>query len=399
MAWLTHLIFLSFLHLFRCDCVLNHQSLEEAWEKQLHKDLMKGYDWSENPNTCNVTEVKIKFLMKSFNLDSDTEIFTMYSIMIVSWTDERLKWNPSDYGGLTESYFFKMEHWVPFVEWISRTDYNFGLYYGECNVENTGYVVCSPRVLVETQCTTKMSNWPYDTQTCALDFTISEYQKDVHLIPKGKRAVSMGGAGYGPEFTIVDYHQISNTSDKVQLRMTFVLDRNGEHLASVIVFPAILLSILTASSIILDVSDRKRLLMTLFSMLCHCFYLSEMGWEIPKHSVEPPTILLFYRSSMLLTMFLVFATVILGKLRNKETAPPAWVSSVYSIVLNSHGKYFIWPRWKTNIELLTSEDVDVKSVEVWNGFANIVNSVCFFFSVIVYSIIISMCVPKQQPFT
>lgn len=399
MVWLTHLILLSVLNLFKCDCVLNHQPLEEAWDKKLHDDLKAGHRWHEDPNNCNITKVRVNFLMNSFSLD-ETDYFTMHSTMSLFWRDKKLKWNPSEYGGVKKTYFRISMFWIPFVELKNGEDDGYILYHEQCSLDNTGLVNCRLRTEYYVQCATKMGNWPYDSQKCTLEFRMSKYQKNVHLLPLGKRAViKRAEVDQGSEFTVAGYHQESNTSDEVQLRITFILNRNGESIAAIMIFPAILLSILTVCSIILDVNDINRSLMILFSMFCHCFYLPEIGWEVPKQSEEPPTIVLFYRSSLIVTLFLIVATVILGKLRNKESAPSPWVSSVYSFVLNSHGKYFIWPRWETNIDLLTSEDVDVKFVNVWNGFANILNSACFFVTLLVYSIMIPVCVPKRHPYT
>lgn len=399
MAWFTHLLFLSFLKLFKCDCLINHQSLEEAWEKKLHRDIKEGYEWYENPNPCNITEVKIKMMLVSFILDSEHDIFTMYSHTSLMWKDERLKWNASDYGGLKRTLFIELNYWVPYVELSNGKGIQDWMDIEQCGLKNTGSIYCHMRIEYSTQCATKMSNWPYDTQKCTLEYSISQSQKNVHLLIQGRRAViSPGETEYGPEFTIVGYHQETNTSDEVQLRITFVLDRNGESLAAIIIFPSILLSILTASSFLMDVNDRNRLLIILFSMFCHCLFLLDIGWEIPKHSADTPTILLFYRSSLIMTLFSVFITVILHKFRDKKSAPSPWISHVQSMVLNSYGKYFIWPRWKTNIDLLTSEDVDVKVVDVWNGFANIMNSVCFFVTAIVYFIMIPVYIPRPQSY-
>ncbi|XP_063834949.1 ligand-gated ion channel 4-like [Ostrinia nubilalis] len=397
MQCLTFLTLLNLLHLIHCDCVINHQTLLGTWEKQLHKDLRKNFKWYENPNECNVTVVDISFMIKAFEMDSSNNIFSMYSTMMTSWIDKRLTWNQKDYGGIERTVFEDILFWIPNIQLNNRIEEDgFPDFYGqECSVKNNGQVSCNGRILDTAQCTAKMSSWPYDTQECNLDYRIAKEQKDVRLI--SHKAVHMASTQYGPDFTIVDCYHVSNVSDDVQLRITFVLDRNGHSLAAIIIFPSILLSILTASSIVLDVNDRNRLLMISFSIMCHFFYLIEIGYEIPKHSEDAPTILLFYRLSLIWAMFLLVATVFLEKLRNKESASPRWVSSVYSIVFNSYGKYLIWPRWKTRLDLLTSQEVDIKSVDVWNGFANIVNSVCFFVTVIVYCVMIPILVPRKQP--
>ncbi|XP_063826099.1 neuronal acetylcholine receptor subunit eat-2-like [Ostrinia nubilalis] len=395
MAWLTHILFLSLFYAFKCDCVISHQPLEEAWDKKLHIDLKAGYKWYENPDQCNKTEVKMKIIMNSFNLDSENGILTLVGIMIAAWTDERLTWNTSDYGDITETYFEKLEYWAPFIDLNNRhEDGENWVFYDLCRVESTGFVVCAPKFVDYAQCATTMVDWPYDTQTCTLEYKIDKLQKNINLLPKGKQAVQIIGDEVGPEFTIVDYHQISNTSDEIQLRVTFVLNRNGESLAAVIIFPSILISILTVCSLIMDLNDKNRVLMILFSIYLHFFFLLEIEWNIPKHSAEPPTIVWFYRSSLIMTLFLMTASVMMGKWNTSVSTPPLWVIYLNSKVLKSSAKYLIWPRW-ASIDSLTLDDVQVKDVDVWKAFTNIVNSVCIFITVAVYAIMIPVCVPMQ----
>ncbi|XP_063826098.1 acetylcholine receptor subunit beta-type unc-29-like [Ostrinia nubilalis] len=396
MVWLGHLIFLNLLYLFKCDCVINHQPLEELWQKQLHKDLHTDYKW-ENPNQCNVTEVKLRFNIHTFELDTDSDIFTVHGAMKLSWNDKRLKWDPKQYGDIKETYFRRIAYWVPFVELNNPSDEDEkGMDYEVCKIKSKGDVVCAPRYMDSTKCATKIGRWPYDTQECTLEYRITKFQKNVHLNTREGRDIEVMELEGSTSFSIVKHRLHSNVSDDVQLRITFVLIRNGESFAAIIIMPLILLSILTVSSIILDVNDRNRFLLIIFSMVCHCFHVFNIERDIPRKSSESPTILWFYRSSWILTMILMTVTVILMKFRNKLSTPPRWVIYVNSKVLKSPRKYLIWPRWESNMDYLTTDDVQVKDVDAWNMFANIVNSVCIFIAVVVYSIMIPVCIPMQH---
>lgn len=398
MAALTRLsILLTILKLCKSECVIDHRSLSQEWEKKLKKDLKCNYHWNQTPNKDNVTEVKVRFILKYFEMDSQNDLFTMYSWTSLTWKDPRLIWNATDYGGVDHIYFWSHEFWTPPLQLNNRIEDEFGTYYGECQVQSTGFVACVPRILDAAQCSTKMSDWPFDTQRCTLEYSIDPIEKNVQLISRGERAVSMIGAEYGPEWTIVDYEQENNVNKTVQLKITFVLERNGEALGAILILPSIILAILTTSTLLLDVK-LNRLLLMIFAMMCQFSYLSEISLEIPKHSEDPPTILLFYRFSLLLNTALLVMTIFLMKIRNKESIPPPWVITLSGLILETHGKYLIWPRWETDTDMFTSESVNSKDVEVWNGLANIVNSVCFFTAIVLYSIMVPLFVPTQPPF-
>lgn len=389
------LLLTSLINICTSDCVLDNRGLSEVWENRLHQDLQENYEKHNNPNK-NATTVKIWFLLKDFELDSE-DFFTIHSWVTLQWTDERLKWEPSKYDGLTQTNFFShiySPYWTPKLVLNNGDSHEFGTYvYEQCKLEFNGKVTCVPRITDTAMCQTKLLDWPYDIQRCTLEYGISKWQRNVRLVSNGKRAISMVDSNYGMEWTIVDYEQYANVSDAIQLKFTFVLERNGGGVAAIIVFPAALPPLLTVSCLLMDVQDQNRTFMMIFDLMCHCLFLSEIGWKIPKHSADIPTILKFYRFSIVVNVILFLLSVCLSKLRNRKTVPPSWLIKLRGKFLESPGRYFLWPRWELNNDLLTSDSEKIESVVVWNVLANIINNLCLYFTILVYFIMLCKWVP------
>ncbi|KAM3959888.1 LOW QUALITY PROTEIN: acetylcholine receptor subunit beta-type unc-29-like [Aphomia sociella] len=396
MAWLIHSTFLSLICLtIAKDCVIDNRSVQNSWEEQLHNDLKCHYQNGIPPDGNN-TEVRIKFIMKYFNFDSTEEIFKVYSWIFLFWTDKRLRWNDTNYDGITETIVKSSSIWSPSLRLLNEVDWqDYEPYFGHCTIDSSGDVFCLPRVTHEALCNTKLANWPFDIQKCTLEFGAWTKYNKIRFMFSSSRSVTVLGAEYGADWTIIDYKQEERVDDDIQLRLTFFLERISAGHAAIAVVPTILLSMLTLTSLSLEVKDNVRLGVVTFNLLCHFYLLSSINEIIPKHSIDTPSILLYLRSSLLVTAIVIVLTTFLSHLK-KRRSPPMFVISVNDFVLNGRGKFIIKPRWVAEHGITVSDDTDNKTLEHWTDFANIINSVCHFVVIVFYIVIISVYMPRPS---
>ncbi|CAD0206274.1 unnamed protein product [Chrysodeixis includens] len=308
------IIILGFLNLTLAkDCVRNDVPEHIKWEKKLRAELTCSYRFALVPPAGNQTHpftVNIRFSMKYFTFNSQEEIFTIQSLMYLSWTDERLKWNPKKFFGINETSISSVNIWTPMLRLFNSADsFDFDrFFYVRCNVQSSGRVNCRPRMVHAAICSVKLRNWPYDVQECSLEFGVYPSKWTKFRMNYTSRAISMFGAEYGAEWFISDYKQSGNITSDNQLKMTFVLEREAGGLAAVVVYPALILTFLSVSTLFLDVMMNVRLILAFFSLYSHFYFLSEMGQNIPKDSLDPPLLLLYYRASFTLTAVIVMAT-------------------------------------------------------------------------------------------
>ncbi|XP_053619292.1 neuronal acetylcholine receptor subunit alpha-3-like [Plodia interpunctella] len=381
------------------DSPFSRKTLEESWEEQLMKDL-KSRDVSQYaPNVT--TDINLHYFLKHFTMGEDETTFTAFSWLILSWNDYRLKWKEEDYYGITEVIFSRFtKFWQPTLlllnEEVDMQEY--AIPFGMCRLNKDGDIFCIPRVLHKAPCHTKLTNWPYDVQSCAVQMGLFTIAGNINIV-QVKKIVTLFGAEYGGEWTIVNYTEqyksvvspVRHSDMGSQLDVTFLLAREGEGLGAIVVVPTFLLTILTLCSFLLNVKDNFRLGIICFNLLCHFLFLTELSDLIPKHSEDSPTILFYLRDSVMINILLVIFTMFLIELRKKTVPTPSWISIINGIVLKGGGRFLIWPRWRADRD--ASDEIQVISNQ-WADFSDILNSFGLFLVILLYSFYVCAYIPR-----
>ncbi|KAF5402945.1 putative nachr subunit [Paragonimus heterotremus] len=87
------------------------------------------------------------------------------------WKDERLYWNPVDYGNLSIIRIPCDKLWLPdIVLYNSADDYTSGYMRSKAMVYNDGKVFWSPPAKLRTACKIDITYFPFDDQSCMMKF-------------------------------------------------------------------------------------------------------------------------------------------------------------------------------------------------------------------------------------
>ncbi|XP_075987383.1 acetylcholine receptor subunit alpha-1-A-like [Anticarsia gemmatalis] len=401
MELITYILLLVFINVtVGNDCPpINDVPREYIWEKELVDTLKKDYQAYEPPiPTCedkNIT-ITLRFILKYFNFESESEKLVMQTWMFISWDDFRLKWKPEDHGGLEEVEVSSTRIWTPGVRLYNNADStDFDRYfYSRCTIKYSGKVLCVPRVTHESVCKLKLQKFPYDVQECSLIFGTWQTRHEVYKMNVSSRAISMWGVEYGSQWLISDYKQETHEGTEKQLTMTFSFEREAVSLATVIIDPCLIISVLTIVCMFLDVRGPVRLMLAFFSVLTHYDWLPVLASNLPVESADPPNILLYYRGSTILTALMLLITFVLGVICRRMDTPHNVILSINSFVYETYARYFVFPKWDIEDKFATEkEDFN----EDWVKFANCVNSLCRSIIIITYIGLYIGFVPQPVP--
>ncbi|CAH0403579.1 unnamed protein product [Chilo suppressalis] len=164
------------------SCVIDNTSDDRRWLKKLHKHLKNDYNNIMQPNRAR-TKVNFGFFLRYYNFDDESHTFTVNGWLHLTWSDDRLTWNPEDFNGINKTNYWSYVFWAPILELNNRIENEiYETFYGMCSLESTGSVTCNPRVNEEVRCVSSVQNWPYDTKKCKLDYGISSLQNNVGLM-------------------------------------------------------------------------------------------------------------------------------------------------------------------------------------------------------------------------
>lgn len=393
---------LLFLHLSQAykninECAIDYRSMKNVWEERLDEKIMLNYDNSMPPKPFNGSKyisINPSFIVKSFKFLSEKQEFSVYTWTHLTWRDERLKWDPKEYDGIEETVKKSYDLWLPGIKLnnsISDLYDQSNNRFTNCRINSNSIVECVSLITFRVKCATDLNDWPFDTQVCSLEFQTWVAQANIVRFDVVGYCVLFIGSEYGTEWDIMDYKQEENQTHR-SLKLYFTLMRHAGGLVAIVIYPSILISLLTLSTIFLDVRRENRVFMTCFSLMCHFYFLSELGLDIPKHSKNSPRILLYFRGSVIMTTISIVLTFLFKFLCERKVPVPNFVAIVNENVYKTYGKLVIRPRWEAE----TDDDEKRELAKAWIDFVSLLNSIWFYVSLTVYIIMCCILIPSPS---
>ncbi|XP_063389839.1 neuronal acetylcholine receptor subunit beta-3-like [Cydia fagiglandana] len=363
-------------------------------ERNLRKKLTECYaETSEPPvnKDTNTAVLKMDYLLQSFHFDPNEEILTLYSWNYFDWQDDRLTWKPEDYKDIKSTQVSSFDIWSPGLKLINTADADdFDFLYTKCRLNSTGHVQCVIQTEHRVFCTSDLTNWPYDTKSCLLQFDPWRPQETKVFFSFSHYMQALQNAGW----KIVRVKVFKNLTTGIQSTVKFHFKRLAEGLEATIVVPAFVVSVLTVTALLLDYRDINRLGILLMSLISHFMFSNAVSDNTPKHSANTPVILSFISCSTLLTVICFVLSFCFRYLGKKKTQPPTWIVSYNDFVLDGYGKYGVFTKWQ-----VIERDPDVKPNVEWVNFISIANSVYLFIATVTYIYLLSAYIPKKPRFT
>lgn len=386
-------------------------------EARLNKDLLCAYNSDFRPvlDHNSAVNVSVRFALKYISFDALEETFTVHSWIGIFWKDQFLKWQPSDYGNIKETQLESHQIWSPRMALFNAdaTLYQSDQLYTTCLVMYDGNVTCVPHIAHSGICRTSLKSWPYDVQNCTLYFgSWMNTGEQVNYTFFKKKPVVLDDYQNGPGWKLLHVvnerlpgkYSCCPNSTYPMLKYTFMLKRVAAGPAAIVVVPSVVIVMLTLISLVLDVKDNTRLMLVCFSLYGHFMFLTEIGYQIPKHSADTPILLLFLRDSMVMTLVGIFETLFLMYLRRRVMPAPGWIVTINKLVSSGPGKYVVFTEFDPTDAVDTKELTDdnteneakIRANLDWIQFANFLNSALFIVAVLVYLILISVYIPRDK---
>ncbi|XP_063630349.1 neuronal acetylcholine receptor subunit alpha-2-like [Cydia splendana] len=358
-------------------------------ERNLRKKLTKCYaeilKAPVNKDT-NTVVVKMDYLLQSFHFDPNEEILTLYSWNYFDWQDDRLTWKPEDYKDIKSTQVSSFDIWSPGLKLINTADADdFDFFYTKCRLNSTGNVQCIIRTEQKVFSTSDVTNWPYDTKSCLLQFDQWRPQETKMFFSLSHDMQALQNAGWKIVRAV-----FQNLTTGIQSTVKFHFKRLAEGLEAIIVVPAFVISVLTVTALLLDYRDINRMGILFMSLISHFMFSNEVSDNVPKHSANTPVILSFISCSTLLTVISFVLSFCFRYLGKKKTQPPTWIVSYNDFVLDGYGKYGVFTKWQ-----VIERDPDVKPNVEWVNFISIANSF-YLFVVIDYLYLLAFCLYSKE---
>ena len=181
-------------------CQFIYNSCCSSHERKLLKDLLQDYEPYERPafNESLPVTVKHGLTLLALDLDIEKEFLTGFIWMNMQWNDFNLRWNESEYGGISDIRLPSERIWIPDIMIYNAMDYNAvdpRKQISNIVVKSDGGCTWIPPQLLKTtckidyttyrqDCTIKVGSWTYNGWKVNLTLQQSEVDTSSFVMNK-----------------------------------------------------------------------------------------------------------------------------------------------------------------------------------------------------------------------
>ncbi|XP_067679584.1 neuronal acetylcholine receptor subunit beta-4-like [Haliotis asinina] len=328
----SQLSFPVFLITFACLCVVK---ADIDVELNLIKDVIEKrsvFSKCDPQSGRNISVNVIFYPQYIISLDEREQVLTSSGWVDLWWTDTRLTWNASSYGGIDRMYVNQNMIWIPDI--ITENSvagfYILGSGQDFVLVHSSGEVEWSPGNVYKTVCEIDVVTFPFDSQQCFLNFSSWMYFKDAVTLVVTDDSVNMDFFQSNSEWilsniSILETDFVYQDVDGSQGGIVFVLKlkRYSAFYVLKIIIPAIILSVLNSFVFIVPPESGEKVSMSVTTMLSLTVFLSYIGDITPNNSESIPIIALFVVLHLALGAFSIICNILILNIHYKATKEKA----------------------------------------------------------------------------
>ncbi|XP_075216796.1 neuronal acetylcholine receptor subunit alpha-5-like [Lycorma delicatula] len=299
---------------------------------RLKKDLLCGYDKTVRPviHHLNKTTVYISLTPVYFYMDERFHTLAISCSLGMKWTDEFLKWNPTNYDSLNDFFFESVTIWIPGITTTTNPSKITGSAV-EVGVSSKGEAYLLQDQYFRTYCELDHTNWPYDSQTCSLSLRTTSYYwpyLDLQIVKNSeeelKKLYNMKAPWILNSMTSVRHSsQLYQYQDlyAVAVTFSFYLQRHASFYNSAIVTTAIVLPLLVLCIFWMDPRSSSRINLCVIILICHVFYFQQMTASINSGSDSKPKIVTYCEGCVFLAALCLVSTIASQVISELSTGP------------------------------------------------------------------------------
>ncbi|OWF50353.1 acetylcholine receptor subunit alpha-1-B-like [Mizuhopecten yessoensis] len=160
-----------------------------TYAKNLSIALSTGYNKELRPvddQNSNVSITIDMYLISIKDFDEVSGTLNVVAVLIINWYDESLIWDPAAYDWMHNINIGQNNIWLPKLYNLKVSNSFTAVSDSDLKVRihNDGLITWQPGGLIDVKCNPDVSYFPFDTQTCSIQFATWGYsQSEVWLKP------------------------------------------------------------------------------------------------------------------------------------------------------------------------------------------------------------------------
>ncbi|XP_065353610.1 neuronal acetylcholine receptor subunit alpha-2-like isoform X2 [Cloeon dipterum] len=394
--------------LFACAAlalVLADDPIPKTPAEKLKKLLFveNEYDKTIRPSEeTNPTTVLFGLTITHFSVCDATSRLTVNGWSRFNWEDQKMRWNPDNYSNLKALHVPYNELWIPDVVLYNSAIGNKINQHGTTYsiVYNNGSVLWVPPSIYETVCKMDLRFWPFDRQSCKI--VIGSWTHHIGQIKLQPWENWREPAIMIPndEWDLVNVDEQLNEKkydccEELYADITYTLNlqRRSEVYKTLIMTPVFVIIIISLSAFLLPTHAGEKIVLNSITAVIITYLLYDAGQRLPAIASNPPLIVLYFGSCLLMTAIAFFESTLVIKIsRNYGTHPlPPFIKQALSgwfgsLILNGQNSV----QKKANDEELSSKgQAETSTLEFnreWIMFASAIDRIFFIVYFLIYLI-------------
>ncbi|XP_067670848.1 neuronal acetylcholine receptor subunit alpha-7-like [Haliotis asinina] len=338
---------------------------------RLHNDIIMNNNPNVRPvkNSSDTVAVSLELhLLSMSDFDEVTQTVTANGFFLVSWKDEFLTWNASEYGGVSSITPDYGKIWRPYITvWNQVVDAEpLGLDFGVITVTAEGIVTWSPGDTFKTFCQMDVTNFPLDEQECTYEtFNWRNSLKEVDLKPiHNYIGLSLYKSNSQWDITNTSVSRIvfgdsGRYFPWVYYKMT--LNRKPSLAILTTLLPVLVLGIVNLVVFLIPVESGEKVSFAITVLLSFTVSLSFVTGLLPQNADTIPLFTIFLVGLFIMSSVYVFLTIWIVRVFHTDAAirpVPSWMGRM----TRSWERCFFGTPAVGSTEILS---LDKKSNESW----------------------------------
>ncbi|XP_033760376.1 acetylcholine receptor subunit delta-like [Pecten maximus] len=305
----------------------------------LIQHLFTSYNTELRPVQDQGQSVNVSIGMTLISINSFDEIAGVISVsggLHLSWTDETLTWDPNSYGNLTYITTSLNKIWHPNL--FSADPLAKAFYVGhdqfKVKIMSHGQVSWINGGLLRGRCIPDVSEFPFDTQTCKLEFFPIGYTPSEISFTMVSSAVDLGYFRQNSEFILTGSKTNVQSYVGDVAEFYLIIQRRPLNFLVSVIFPIVMLALINPLVFVLPFTSGERSSYSITVLLAFTVYMTVVSDKMPESS-DPISYLSYYILTLLAISTLIVAVNVLQIQiqANEEKRPlPQWICNLILVL-------------------------------------------------------------------
>lgn len=215
------------------------------------------------------------------------------------WQDDKLRWNASDYGGLTSVHLAYHEIWQPDISLYNSASGSNIDNYGNthCIIYTDGTVLWVPPSKFESFCSLNLKYWPYDSHKCSLVLGSWTYDGNQIDIVTDDPSINLEILIENNEWKITNHTSERNVKmyscceePYVDIRFNVTIERRAPMYKAVVITPATVIILMTLAGFWLPAQSGEKILLNGINALIIVTFLIYFAQKLPIMAAHTPMV-------------------------------------------------------------------------------------------------------------